>query len=143
MPSLSYRCRGLVFYSLNTKYSNYSMLLPRNYAMNYKMITIGKEDHPIKFGFNALRKYSKMTNTSLADLDKLGQEMTLDNALILMYCGIEDGYRASKQEMKLSVDDLADSIDGDFNAIARCMEILGEMMGQVNEKKPNPKQKKN
>ena len=59
--------------------------------MNYKMITIGKEDHPIKFGFNALRKYSKMTNTSLADLDKLGQEMTLDNALILMYCGIEDG----------------------------------------------------
>ena len=111
--------------------------------MNYKMITIGKEDHPIKFGFNALRKYSKMTNTSLADLDKLGQEMTLDNALILMYSGIEDGYRASKQEMKLSVDDLADSIDGDFNAIARCMEILGEMMGQVNEKKPNPKQKKN
>ena len=110
--------------------------------MNYKIITIGKEDHPIKFGFNALRKYSKMTNTSLADLDKLGQEMTLDNALILMYCGIEDGYRASKQEMKLSVDDLADSIDGDFNAIARCMEILGEMMGQVNEKKPNPKQKK-
>ena len=111
--------------------------------MNYKIITIGKEDHPIKFGFNALRKYSKMTNTSLADLDKLGQEMTLDNALILMYCGIEDGYRASKQEMRLSVDDLADSIDGDFNAIARCMEILGEMMGQVNEKKPNPKQKKN
>tara|TARA_R100000234_G_scaffold65319_1_gene39802 strand:- start:152 stop:487 length:336 start_codon:yes stop_codon:yes gene_type:complete len=111
--------------------------------MNYKMITIGKEDHPIKFGFNALRKYSKMTNTSLADLDKMGQEMTLDNALILMYCGIEDGYRAAKQEMKLSVDDLADSIDSDFNAIARCMEILGEMMGQVNEKKPNPKQKKN
>ena len=110
--------------------------------MNYKIITIGKEDHPIKFGFNALRKYSKMTNTSLADLDKLGQEMTLDNALILMYCGIEDGYRAAKQEMKLSVDDLADSIDSDFNAIARCMEILGEMMGQVNEKKPKPKQKK-
>ena len=84
-----------------------------------------------------------MTNTSLADLDKLGQEMTLDNALILMYCGIEDGYRASKQEMKLSIDDLADSIDGDFNSIARCMEVLGEMMGQANEKKPKPKQKKN
>ena len=84
-----------------------------------------------------------MTNTSLPDLDKMGQEMTLDNALILMYCGIEDGYRAAKQQMKLSVDDLADSIDSDFNAIARCMEILGEMMGQVNEKKPNPKQKKN
>ena len=110
--------------------------------MNYKIITIGKKDHPIKFGFNALRKYSKMTNTSLTDLDKLGQEMTLDNALILMYCGIEDGYRASKQEIKITVDDLADSIDSDFNAISRCMEILGEMMGKVNEKKLKPKSKK-
>ena len=26
----SYYCKGLVFYNLNTKYSNYSMLFPRN-----------------------------------------------------------------------------------------------------------------
>ena len=30
IPSLSYYCKGLVFYNLNTKYSNYSMLFPRN-----------------------------------------------------------------------------------------------------------------
>ena len=32
LPSLSYHCKGLVFYNLNTKYSNYSMLFPRNHV---------------------------------------------------------------------------------------------------------------
>lgn len=113
--------------------------------MNYKIIKIGNEEHPIKFGFNALRKYSKLTNTTLQELDKLGEKMTLDNALILMYCGIEDGYRASKQEMKLDVDGLADLVDSDFDAIGRCMEALGEMMNSMtkSEKKQKPKQASN
>ena len=34
IPSLSYYCKGLVFYNLNTKYSNYSMLFPRNKRFN-------------------------------------------------------------------------------------------------------------
>ena len=113
--------------------------------MNYKIIKIGNEEHPIKFGFNALRKYSKLTNTTLQELDKLGEKMTLDNALILMYCGIEDGYRASKQEMKLDVDGLADLVDSEFDAIGRCMEALGEMMSSMtkSEKKQKPKQANN
>lgn len=48
IPSLSYRCRGLVFYSLNTKYSNYSLLLPRNFSMNYRMITEEEIEAKIK-----------------------------------------------------------------------------------------------
>ncbi len=110
--------------------------------MNYTFIEINKEKLPIKFGFNALRKYSSKTNTSLQDLDKLGVDMTLDDALTLIYCGIEDGYRAAKQECKLSVDDLADLMDGDFDAIGRCMEVLTQMMGGDSEKKPKPKKAK-
>jgi hypothetical protein len=34
IPNLSYYCKGLVFYNLNTKYSNYSMLFPRNKKFN-------------------------------------------------------------------------------------------------------------
>ena len=30
MPSLSYQCKGLLFYNLNNKYSNYALLFPRN-----------------------------------------------------------------------------------------------------------------
>ena len=97
--------------------------------MNYTFIEINENKHPIKFGFAALAKYSKKTNTSLQDLDKLGTDMTLDDALTLFHCGIEDGYRAAKQECKLTIDDLADLIDGDFDSIRRAMEILAEQMG--------------
>ena len=97
--------------------------------MNYTFIEINENKHPIKFGFSALAKYSKKTNTSLQNLDKLGTDMTLDDALTLIYCGIEDGYRAAKQECNLTIDDLADLIDGDFESISRAMEILAEQMG--------------
>ena len=37
----------------------------------YTFVKINGKDFPIKFGFNALRKYSDATDTALADLDKL------------------------------------------------------------------------
>ena len=120
-------------------FSIIALILTKLNKMNYTFIEINKKKLPIKFGFNALRKYSSKTNTKLQDLDKLGVDMTLDNALTLIYCGIEDGYRASKQECKLTVDDLADLIDGDFDSIGKAMEILAEQMGGRNEKKPKAK----
>ena len=107
--------------------------------MNYTFIEINNKKYPIKFGFNALRKYSSKTNTTLQDLDKLGNNMTLDNALNLIYCGIEDGYRAAKQECKITIDDLADLIDNDYDSIAKAMEILAEQMGGDTEKKQKAK----
>ena len=109
---------------------------------NYTFVELGGEKYPIKFGFNALRKYSKKTGTTLAQLNNLGADMSLDGALILIHCGIEDGYRAAKQECKLTIDDLADKMDGDMEGISRCMEILAEMMGGKNEKKQKPKRVK-
>ena len=107
---------------------------------DYKIVKIGTKKFPIRFGFAALRKFSLKTNTTLADLDKLGTEMTLDAALQLIYCGIEDGYRKSKQEIEIaSVDELADLIDDDFDAIGRCMEVLAEMMTGGAEKKQKAK----
>ena len=107
--------------------------------MNYTFIEINKEKLPIKFGFAALAKYSKKTNTSLQDLDKLGVNMTLDNALTLIYCGIEDGFRAAKQECNLNVEDLADLIDGDFNSIGKAMEILAEKWVVILKKSKKPR----
>ena len=94
----------------------YNVTIQNKAKMNYTFIEINKKKLPIKFGFNALRKYSSKTKTSLQDLDKLGTDMTLDDALTLIYCGVEDGYRAAKQECELTIDDLADLIDGDFEA---------------------------
>ena len=109
---------------------------------NYTFVELGGEKYPIKFGFNSLRKYSKKTGTTLAGLNSLGANMNLNDALVLIHCGIEDGYRASKQECKITIDDLADKMDGDMEGISRCMEILAEMMGGTTEKKPKPKRAK-
>ena len=110
--------------------------------MDYTFVELGGSKYPIKFGFAALRKYSMKTGTTLNELNKLGADMTLNDALILIHCGIEDGYRAAKQECELSVDDLADKMDGDMDGIARCMNVLTDMMGGNNEKKPQPKKAK-
>ena len=107
----------------------------------YTFVEIGGQKHPIKFGFNALRKYSAKTDTSLQDLDKLGQEMSLDGALTLIHCGIEDGYRAAKQLCELTLDDLAVLIDEDFDSIGRCMEVLSEQMGGKEKKQKANKKK--
>ena len=110
--------------------------------MEYTFVKLGGEKFPIKFGFNALRKYSMKTGTTLSQLNQIGDNMSLNDALILIHCGIEDGYRAAKQECNLSVDDLYDKMDGDMEGIARCMEVLAEMMGGKTEKKQKPKRAK-
>jgi len=110
--------------------------------MNYTFVELNGKKYPIKFGFNALRKYSMQTGTSLADLNNIGDKMSLNDALILIHCGIEDGHRAAKQECTLSLDALADSMDGDMEGIARCMKILAEMMGDKGGKKQKPKRAK-
>ena len=109
---------------------------------NYTFVEIGEKKYPIKFGFNSLRKYSMKTGTTLAQLNQIGDNMGLNDALVLIHCGIEDGYRAAKQECELSIDDLADAMDGDMEAISRCMEVLAQMLGGNNEKKLKPKKAK-
>jgi len=113
--------------------------LLKQQTMEYEFVKINGTKHPIKFGFNALRKYSAKTNTALSDLDKLGNDMTLEQVLTLVLCGIEDGYRAAKQECKLTLDSLADSIDGDYEAITKCMEILATQMSGNTTKKQKAK----
>tara|TARA_R100001244_G_scaffold42085_2_gene38075 strand:- start:4275 stop:4604 length:330 start_codon:yes stop_codon:yes gene_type:complete len=109
--------------------------------MKYTFVKINEKKYPVKFGFNALRKYSALTNTSLQELDKLGQDMSLDSALTLIFCGIEDGYRAAKQQCEITIDSLADLIDEDFDAIGRCMEVLAEQMGGSTGKKQKANKK--
>ena len=110
--------------------------------MKYEFIDLGGEKFPIKFGFAALRHYSNITGTTLADLDKIGNNMTLDDALTLMYCGIKDGHRASKQEFDLDIDDIADLLDGNMHCLEKVFEVLGRQMSDGTEGKQKAKKAK-
>ena len=43
--------------------------------MKYEILEIGEHKMPIRFGFNALRKYSVMTGATMNDLNKLAEHV--------------------------------------------------------------------
>ena len=111
--------------------------------MNYELLEIGEHKMPIRFGFNALRKYSLMTGSTMKDLNKLGSgELTFNDAFSLIYCGMEDGYRAAKKPFTYSIDDITDIFDGNMDCMEKAFEILGRAMGTSEEKKIKAKKVK-
>ena len=111
--------------------------------MKYEILEIGEHKLPVRFGFNALRKYSLKTGATMNDLNKLGSgELTFNDAFCLIYCGIEDGHRAAKEKFTLSLDDITDMFNGNMNCMEKAFEILGRAMSDGNEKKPKAKRAK-
>jgi hypothetical protein len=111
--------------------------------MKYEILEIGEHKMAVRFGFNALRKYSLMTGATMNDLNKLAEgKLTFNDAFSLIYCGIEDGYRASKQPFTYSLDDVTDMFDGNMDAMEKAFEMLARAMGDGNEKKPKAKKVK-
>ena len=99
------------------------------------IIEIGERKHPIRFGFNALREFSRMTGTTLAQLENLGDDMTLDQAITLMYCGFKDGARKEKAPFRYDVADVADWIDEDETLIEKAFAVFEEQFSSGSEKK--------
>ena len=95
---------------------------------------------PCKFGFNALRHFSKLTGTSISDMGLIGENMDFDTAITLIFCGLQDGARASKEDFDYTIDDLADDLDDDIDAIERCMTIFTNMMGRNDKKEVKKKE---
>ena len=92
----------------------------------FEVIKIADQTFSIRFGMNALRIFCKKTGKNLNDLQTLGQGMSLDEACHLIFAGIEDGCRKAGQEFNLTIDELSDLLDEDFDALPRAMDIFGE-----------------
>ena len=89
-----------------------------------EFIEISERKHPIRFGFNALREFSKLTGTTLSQMEKIGQDMTLDHAITLIYCGFKDGARKEKAPFRYDVADIADWIDEDQSVIEKAFKVF-------------------
>ena len=113
----------------------------------YEIVIINKKDYPVRFGMNALRLFCKDTGRTLQDLDKLGDNMSLDDACFLILNGIKDGSRVSGQECSLNVDDVADLLDDDFEALNKVLEVFSNQFtaklgNEGNQKAPKKGAKK-
>lgn len=113
----------------------------------YEIVVINGKDYPVRFGMNSLRNFTKATDRSLQDLDKLGDGMSLDDACQLVLAGLKDGARVSGKECSLNVDDVADLLDDDFDALNRVLEVFASQFSakfgtEGNEKAPKGAKRK-
>lgn len=100
-----------------------------------EIIETNGRKHAVRFGFNALREFSRMTGMTLNELENFGTDMTLDHAITLMFCGFKDGARKQKMNFRYSVDDVADWIDEDQDLIERVFAVFENQFNSDIEKK--------
>ncbi len=115
----------------------------------FEVVILDGKDYPIRFGMNALRIYCKQTNRSLQDLDKLGHNMGLDDACHLILAGLQDGARVAGKDFDLTIEEIADILDEDFQALQKCFDVFAEQFsakskdeGNEKEVKKTPRRKK-
>lgn len=105
-------------------------------------VFINGTDYPVKYGFAALRKFSDLTGTTLQQLDKLTTSMTLTQAIALVYAGLADGARVTKTEFTLTLDEVADLMDEDSEAMTNVLNVFAESFGDSKAQKKGRTKKK-
>lgn len=93
-------------------------------------VIINGKDYPVKYGFAALRHFSDVTGTTLGQLGELGQDMTITQAIALVWSGLKDGARVTKQEFTLELDDVADMLDEDQEAMTKVLKVFEQSLAQ-------------
>ena len=91
-----------------------------------KLVKIGGEERPVKFGFAALMNFCDIAGYKLNDLGRLGEDMSLGDAVTLIWCGLKDGARADKKKFDTSIEDVADFLDDDISALNDVLAVFAE-----------------
>lgn len=104
-------------------------------------IFINGKDYPVKYGFAALRAFSDVTGTTLNELNQLGKTMTITQALALVWAGLKDGARVMNKEFDLSIDDVADLMDEDDQAMNKVLEVFTASLAKPTKSKGKKKAK--
>lgn len=82
----------------------------------------------LHFGWAALRDWTNITKRSLNDLQKIGDEMTVDETITLIWSGLKQGARKLKAQFELTPDDVADMMDDNPDLITIAMEEFSASM---------------
>ena len=102
-------------------------------------VFINGKDYPFKYGMAALRAFSDATGITLGELGSIGSNMTITQALALVWAGLKDGARVTQKDFKLSIDDVADMLDDDEDAMTKVLAVFEHSLGK---KKPSKVKKK-
>ena len=104
-------------------------------------VKIAGKVYPVKYGFAALRAFSDVTGTTLSEMDKLGNDMTFTQAIGLVWAGLKDGARVTKEEFNMDLDDVADLLDADDEALENVLKVFTDSLAPEAPKKKGSKKK--
>ena len=100
-----------------------------------KHVEIGGKERPVKYGFAALMEFTEENGYTMADLDKLGENMKLKDALFLVWCGLKHGARVEKQPYSYSIEDVADWLDETPEAMEKVLNVFSSSFSDSKEEK--------
>lgn len=100
-----------------------------------KHVEIGGKERPVKYGFAALMEFTEENGYTMADLDKLGENMKLKDALFLVWCGLKHGARVEKQPFNSSIEEVADWLDEKPEAMEKVLNVFSSSFSDSNEEK--------
>ena len=83
--------------------------------------------YPIRFSAKALREFGKLTGKiRYADLMNIGSDMTLDDMVAFIYCGVKSGAEKANMELALTLDDFWNALDDDITMIGSAFAAYAE-----------------
>lgn len=100
-----------------------------------KYVEIGKEQRPVKYGFAALMEFTEANGYTMADLDSLGDNMKLKDALFLVWCGLKHGARVEKKPFNFTIEEVADWLDDKPEAMEETLNVFSSSFNTSEEEK--------
>jgi len=98
----------------------------KQYNMNYS-VNIGGAERPLHFGFSCLAEYGRMSGLSLGQIGETSPEnMSLQDILNLVYCGLKHGARKAGQKVDFTIDDVGDWLDEGRDLLAEVVKAFVE-----------------
>jgi hypothetical protein len=90
-------------------------------------IEIGGEKRPVKYGWNALATFGKLSKNG-ADFSIFDKGIPFEDVLILIYAGLKEGARKEGKEFGARVEDVGDWLDEDTDKIEEFMKVFTDQM---------------
>ena len=91
-----------------------------------KEVNIGGEERPVKFGFAALMQFTDATGYTLAQLDSIGDSLTLSQAIELIKAGLKQGARIEGEKFNATSEEIADWLDETPEALEQVLAVFTE-----------------
>lgn len=91
--------------------------------------------YPVYFGMNSHVEFCKLENVTLDELNAIQSNMKLNYIISFVYVGLKHGARKSKQEFKLTLEEVGDLIDDDKEFMNNVMDVMAASQPQPDPKK--------